>query len=168
MGININESTVIKATVVFLPDESGEDHFQKFYVDLAKSASVSQNEKVKFYFLREVLGSLKKIGKEDLPKEADDSLEFDFNIDIGNQTLTRTLKIVKKLGKSVIYEIRVDIGNWYFRATFFPYYYGKELYHCVVYPFVKVPGQPDPTNIYRDMTHNVYMDVKSDEDKYFN
>lgn len=168
MGININESTVVKATVVFLPDESGIEHFKDYYVGLAKSASANQNNKEKFYFLREVLEGLKKIGKDELPKETNGSLEFDFEINIDGKWVTRTLEIVKKLDKSIIYEIRVDIGTWYFRATFFPYYYGSELYHCVVYPFVKVPGYADPTNGFRDKTHDVYMDVRSNEGKYFN
>lgn len=163
MGIDIN-----KAKVVFFPDESGTEHFHDFYVTLAEMATQSHDEKVKYFFLRAVLKRLGTIDKIDLPTDQN-ALEFEFEIDVDGVSYSRPLKIVKKIGKSVVYEIRIDISdfNWYFRATFFPKYHQGELYYCVVHPFVKVPGYDDPTNTYRDLTHKVYKDCQFNPDKYF-
>lgn len=164
MGIDID-----KAQVVLLPDKSGVEHFRDYYTNLAELASQSHDENVKLHFIRAVLKRLGTLDRSELPSDNTTPLSFDFEIDVEGKTYTEHLEIVKKLGKSVIYELRVDIPNfnWWFRATFFPKYHQSELYYCIVYPFEKVPGYADPTNHYRDLTHDVYVDTRSNPDKYF-
>ncbi|MGW6255150.1 MULTISPECIES: hypothetical protein [Bacillati] len=165
MGIDID-----KARIVFLPDESGVEHFVDFYTDLSKQAAEYLEDMVKLEFLRSVLKRLRTLDKKDLPKDSSTELTFNFEVEVDGESYSRPLEIVKKLGKSVVYELRIDISdfNWYFRATFFPKYQGGELYYCFVYPFVKIPGHEDPTDPFRDLTHSVYTDVISNPDKYFN
>lgn len=164
MGIDIN-----KATVILLPDESGNEHFKDFYTRLAELGNHSHNEKVKLSFIRAVLSRLGTLDKSELPQNSDTQLSFDFEIEVDGKTYTEHLEIVKKLSKSVIYELRIDIPdfNWWFRATFFPKYHQSELYYCMVYPFEKVPGYEDPTNRYRDLTHEVFVDTRDNPEKYF-
>ena len=161
--------SIDKARVVLLPDEHGVKHFQKYYTELSISASELHEDKVKLVFIRKLLKRLRLLDKRDLPTGID-SISFDFEIDVDGISYTRPLDIVKKLGKSVVYELRIDISdfNWYFRATFFPKYHQDELYYCVVYPFVKVPGEENPTDEFRDLTHNVFEDTRLYPDKYFN
>lgn len=161
--------SIDKARVVLLPDECGVEHFRKYYTDLSIKANVIHQDKVKLTFIRELLKRLRLLDKGDLPTGTD-SISFDFEIDVDGISYTRPLDIVKKLGKSVVYELRIDISNfdWYFRATFFPRYHQDELYYCVVYPFEKVPGEKDPTDEFRDLTHNIFKDTQFCPDRYFN
>ncbi|MGX2962118.1 hypothetical protein JNUCC23_23245 (plasmid) [Peribacillus sp. JNUCC 23] len=165
MGIDID-----KGKVVLLPDEFGVEHFGDFYTNLAELANESHIENVQLHFIRAVLKRLRTLDRNDLPQDHTTSLSFDFKLDVDGISYTRPLEIVKKLGKSVVYELRIDIDefNWYFRATFFPKYHDSQLYHCVVYPFVKIPGESDPTDQFRDLTHDVYKDTQINPEKYFN
>lgn len=160
--------SLYKARVVLIPDEYGVKHFQKYYEELSISASEIHKENVKLSFIRTLLKRLSTLDKKDLPVDKD-KISFDFDIDVDGISYTRPLDIVKKLGKSVVYELRIDISdfNWYFRATFFPKHHDNKLYYCVVYPFVKLPGEEDPTDYFRDLTHDVYKDSQLFPDKYF-
>jgi hypothetical protein len=164
MGIDID-----KARVVLLPDQAGIEHFHDFYSNLAELANESHTDKVKLHFIRAVLKRLRTLDRSVLPKDHTTSITADFELEVDGMSYTRPIEIVKKLGKSVIYELRIDIDefNWYFRATFFPKYHEGDLLYCVVYPFVKIPGFADPTNGFRDLTHEVFKDSQQNPHKYF-
>jgi len=163
MGIDIN-----KAKVVFFPAKDGTKQFEDFYTGLAITSLEDTENNVKYQFIKTVLKRLRTIDKENLPKDTS-ALEFNFEIDIAGVSYNRPLKIVKKLGKGLVYELRIDLQefNWYFRATFFPMYNESTLYYCVVYPFTKVPGYEDPTDSFRDLTHEVYNACLAKPDEYF-
>lgn len=166
MGIDIN-----KATVIPISDESGINHFEIFYEELSELAKDNHEDKVKLHFLGEVLNRLETLTKNDLPTNRSKKIEFDFELTVDGKLYTRRLEIVKKLGKSVIYEVRIDLKDmdWYFRATFFPKYYKGDLYYCLVRPFVKILNKPetDKTDEYKELTHDVYKDSQQDAAKYF-
>lgn len=165
MGIDIE-----KAKVVSLPGKDGVEHFADYYTTLAELATQSHNDNVKFQFIRKALKRLRTVEKSELPKRKDEeTFNFEFDIDVDGKSYSRELEIIKQLAKDPVYELKIDIDefNWYFRATFFPQYPNGQLHYCFVHPFVKVPGYDDPTNGYRDLTYDVYIDTRINPDRYF-
>lgn len=158
-----------KAKVIGLPDKTGIYNFDDYYSNLAEMAIQSHDDKVKFQFIFKALKRLRTVDKSALPKSESTPFTFQFDIDVDGVTYSKSLEIVKKLNKSVVYELRINLRefNWRFRATFFPQFYDKQLYYCFVYPFEKIPTEPDPTDYYRDLTHEVYMDTRTNSEKYF-
>jgi hypothetical protein len=165
MGID----NIYIAKVVNLPDKDGVEHFTDYYTNLAESAIQTHQDKVKFHFIKKALKRLELVEKADLPDPRNgEKFTFEFDIDVDGKSYSRELEIVKKLGKAPVYELKVDIDefNWYFRGTFFPQYFNRQLHYCFVHAFEKVPGYPDPTDGFRDSTHEVYMDTRINPDKY--
>jgi len=160
---------ITKAKVVALPGMDGEFHVHNFITDIGDAAKHgSEEHTLKLAWVLKSMNFLSKVDRNQLPGE--DIFETILDINIDGEIHTRKFELVKALRKVPIYELRIDLPEyvWFFRATFFPYYLDRQLHYCFVYPFEKIPGQPDPTNNYRDLTYQVLEDVRENPAPYFN
>lgn len=165
---------ILIAKVISLPGHTGQDFMSDYMHDLAQAANLSHRENIKLNFITAALSLMEVIPQADLPSRNGEPFKQVLTIEVDeNTSYSQEFELLKPLARQPIYELRVDLRqyNWYFRATFFPKYIEGQLYYCFVYPFEKIPGQPDPTNYMRDQTYNVFDKVKfhqSDYAHYFN
>lgn len=162
MGIDIT-----RAIVKSLPDELGNDQMNDFITALANAATKSHEEKVKYSFLMKALQRLSIVDKSDLPNAEQDFFAT-LEIDVDDKTYSKSFELIKDLRKQPIYELRINIKefNWRFRATFFPKFHKNQLYYCFVFPFLKHPGDIDPTDDYRDSTYEIFKKVRISPEQY--
>jgi hypothetical protein len=150
----------IEAKVVTLPNEQGRELITPFLSRIG----TSHHEKIKAAFAIAAIRYMSLVNASSLPTSEDPPLSAELEIEVDGILYTREFKLVKPLQVDPVYELRVNLPqqNWRLRITFFPFEYKGVLFYCFVHPFLKVPGDEDRTNFYRDRTAGTYYYVSED------
>ena len=149
--------------IITIEDENNQDMIG-MYMDMLLTESItSEKAKVHYTFLQKIFEELALGNLETLCAE-----KTQLDITVNGQPYTKKYEIVKPLRKAPVYELRYGLsGNEHLRLLFFPFTFENISYYLFVKVVVKtlIPNVNE-TNAMRDLTFNVYLDVKKNPKKY--
>ncbi|MEK5071768.1 hypothetical protein [Sporosarcina sp. FSL K6-1508] len=149
--------------IITVVDENNQDMIGEYLDNLLTDSVSSEKAKIHFTFLQKIFEKLAYSNLEILCSE-----KTQLDIKVNGQSFTKRYEIIKPLRKAPVYEVRYGLSrNEHLRLLFFPFTFEKVSYYIFVKVVVKtlIPDVNE-TNAMRDLTYNVYLDVKRTPKKY--
>lgn len=155
--------SIEKHLIITVEDENNVDMVESFLGNLYKNATNTNDDGLHLKFLTSIFNLLSV-----QPLTSLINTKTELTIKHNGQFRTKRYEVIKSLGLNPIYELRYAFsGNEHLRLLFFPFEYKEKSLYIFVKCFIKTLTPPvDNTDLMRDLTHNIYMRIKVNPNKY--